>query len=194
MKKSFGFILIVILLITLTNTAFADNNKDFIIEDGVLTKYVGSDEKVIIPDNIVVIGKNSFENNSLTSVTIPGNVLLISNSAFSMCENLEAVIIEEGVKEIEAYAFFNCPKLKNIMIPQSVEEIGYRAFSYNEKFLEFIHKFKENPSHPSISPTDGTQLLSMSVLYTHIITIHGRRGSYAEKYCKLNGIKFKVII
>ena len=80
------------------------------------------------------------------------------------------------------------------MIPQSVEEIGYRAFSYNEKFLEFIHKFKENPSHPSISPTDGTQLLSMSVLYTHIITIHGRRGSYAEKYCKLNGIKFKVII
>ena len=131
MKKSFGFILIVILLITLTNTAFADNNKDFIIEDGVLTKYVGSDEKVIIPDNIVVIGKNSFENNSLTSVTIPGNVLLISSSTFSMCENLEAVIIEEGVKEIEAYAFFNCPKLKNIMIPQSVEEIGYRAFIYN---------------------------------------------------------------
>ena len=35
-------------------------NNDFFIEDGILKKYKGSDENVIIPDGVVKIGFQAF--------------------------------------------------------------------------------------------------------------------------------------
>ena len=47
------------------------NINDFIIEDGVLTKYVGQGGDVVIPDGITNIGAYAFHNcSALTSVHI----------------------------------------------------------------------------------------------------------------------------
>lgn len=45
---------------------------DFVIENGVLKKYSGSDEEVVIPDNVTAIGKEAFKNcRRIRKVVIP---------------------------------------------------------------------------------------------------------------------------
>jgi hypothetical protein len=53
---------------------------DFIIEDGVLMKYVGNGGDVVIPDGVTEIGERSFyECENLINVTIPDSVVSIAN-------------------------------------------------------------------------------------------------------------------
>ena len=79
------------------------NASDFIIESGVLKKYVGH----------------------ATSVTIPAGVEAIQCEAFFHNEELEEVIITDSVGWIDCYAFVECPNLKHIIIPKAVNGIRY---------------------------------------------------------------------
>ena len=49
--------------------------KDFIIENGVLKKYVGTDANVTVPEDVFQIGPNAFKNN-VNILTIMLNILL----------------------------------------------------------------------------------------------------------------------
>ena len=125
---------------------------DFTINSaGVLTKYLGHDADVIIPDSVKVIDYGAFMSNetirsviipegvlsigssafsgcvNLHSVFIPSSVLKIGNGAFSDCEKLETVVISDGVLFIEKYAF-NHTGIRSIDIPGSVKSLGDYAF------------------------------------------------------------------
>ena len=80
---------------------------DFIIKDGVLTKYNGEESDVVVPDGVTAIGK----------------------MAFSNCRSLESIVIPKSVTSIEVIAFFHCRGLTSITIPDSVTHIGGDAFS-----------------------------------------------------------------
>ena len=59
---------------------------DFIIENGVLKKYVGPGGDVTIPEGVTSIGDGAFRCcESLKSVTIPDSVTSIGNGAFGWC-------------------------------------------------------------------------------------------------------------
>jgi hypothetical protein len=59
---------------------------DFVIEDGVLKKYNGSDEIVKIPDIVTSIGDNAFQDcTDLTIIEIPDSVTSIGDGAFNGC-------------------------------------------------------------------------------------------------------------
>ena len=107
------------------------NANDFIIENGVLTKYVGPGGDVVIPEEIKEIGRSVFDKcQTLTSVSIPNGVTSIGDSAFNECRALESVTLPEGLTSIGNYAFCNCRGLTNVAIPNSVTSIGYMAFSW----------------------------------------------------------------
>ena len=95
-------------------------SSDFIIENGVLVKYEGYDEEVIIPEGVTSIG----------------------NCAFYMCHGLTSVKIPDTVTSIGDEAFWHCEELSNIEIPDSVSVIGAKAF-YSTKWLDT--KKEENP-------------------------------------------------
>lgn len=82
---------------------------------------------VTIPNNVISVGEKAFSGcSSLTSVTIFGKK--IGNSCFSGINNLEEVILGEGVTEIGNSAFEGCGSLTSVTIPNSVTSIGYKAF------------------------------------------------------------------
>lgn len=70
-------------------TAYADG--DFTVEEGVLTRYNGSAENVVIPSSVTGIGNRAFvSNKTMKSVVIPGSVTSIGDYAFSDCKSLKA--------------------------------------------------------------------------------------------------------
>lgn len=108
------------------------------IEDGEV-RITGHTDKsiksIIIPEfieNLPVtnIGAFSFCGyTSLTQITIPNQVNIISNSAFRGCYSLIEVNIPNSVINIDYEAFSECTSLKEIITPNSVTNVGNYAFS-----------------------------------------------------------------
>lgn len=105
------------------------NASDFVIENGVLKKYIGAGKNVVISDDVKKIGYKAFEGcSSLKTVTIPGSVMSVEANAFAECRKLEKVTISEGVTSIHWGAFSNCSKLTDVSLPDSLNHIGSGAF------------------------------------------------------------------
>ena len=91
---------------------------DFIIENGILTKYNGNKKAVIIPNGVVEIGEKAFAfNEDVTSVTIPNTVEIIGEASFAFCENLVKVVLGDSVSKIKTSAFSHCENLKSVNLP-----------------------------------------------------------------------------
>lgn len=93
--------------------------------------FSGSDIKsVIIPENILTIGKGAFSYClELESVTFPTLITEIPDNLFYNAVSLESVVIPEGVTRIGEYAFYYCTSLESVTMPQeTLTEIGESAF------------------------------------------------------------------
>lgn len=131
---------------------------EFIIENRVLIAYKGNGGDVVIPDDegIMYVGPYAFAlyttdfevevteedldagktpggNDTITSVTIPYNVLEIQKHAFYNCTALESVKFQKGPKDeicdiIRQYSFSGCTSLTDIDLSH-VMIIGEEAFS-----------------------------------------------------------------
>ena len=96
-----------------------NNASDFIIENGVLKKYVGPGGNVVIPKGVTSIGKG----------------------AFSGCHLLTAVTISNTVVSIEDWAFDACGALRDITIQTDAVKIGQKVLSpYNYQYSLHIDK------------------------------------------------------
>ena len=110
---------------------------DFIIENGVLTKYTGLDGDVTIPEGVVVIGHSAFEYYSkIKRVIVPYGVTKIEEKAFSYCSSLKHIDLPATVTSIGESTFGHCSDLKSVVIPNSVTSIGDRAFEHCESLLQ----------------------------------------------------------
>ena len=108
-----------------------DNFKDFVIKDDILERYYGTEEKVVIPENITKIDNNAFlASSSVRTIEFPKNMKEIGTSVFFGCKNLVDVSLPEGVEKIGREAFISCSNLVNMEIPKTVLEIGPGAFDF----------------------------------------------------------------
>lgn len=79
--------------------------------------------------NVVKVGSRAFFNcESLTSITLPEGLTLISDNAFEDCHNLASVSLPSTLTEIGRYGFGWCYALTSIDLPTSVTTLGYGAF------------------------------------------------------------------
>ena len=102
----------------------------FEIEKGVLLKYTGEDQVVIIPDGVKRIGDGALEDcGGIISVTIPESVTKIGNRAFSGCSSLTVVTIPNSVKSIGAWLFYGCENLASAVLPCGITKIEARTFA-----------------------------------------------------------------
>lgn len=130
---------------------YADSEKDFVIEAGVLTKYKGASADVVIPDTVSKIGNHCFANSNIKSVVIPNSVNEIEYYAFEHCKSLTSITIPNSVTSIGSsafsgsgltsitipnsvtrffvdYAFSGCYNLTSIKLPSSITRIGKSMF------------------------------------------------------------------
>lgn len=102
---------------------------DFEIIEGVLTAYHGSEDHVVIPDTVTVIGDHTFLFSTMSRVTVPESVTDIGAGAFKGCAALNNVIIPEACTAIGEEAFKDCSSLEHIILPGTVTRIGSDAFT-----------------------------------------------------------------
>ena len=110
---------------------------EYVIEGGQakITKYVGNDQYITIPDSIegapvTEVSYYAFEANyDIVSVQLPETVTLIGEDAFMDCSALEEVNIPEAVTGIDRGAFVACTSLTEVTIPQNVAYVHEEAFT-----------------------------------------------------------------
>lgn len=111
------------------NITFNDKCK---VIDGVLFSHDGKkllwynkdikDSNYTIPDGVEEIDWQAFYgNNHIEHVVFSNTVKTLGGRAFQSCENLNNVIIPEGVEELFDFQF--CTSLKRIVIPSSVNRM-----------------------------------------------------------------------
>lgn len=75
-----------------------------------------------------MIAGDAFADSKASKVILPKTVTSITPYAFSDCENLKEVVLNEGLTHIGECAFRMCPLLDDITIPDTVLDIMSNAF------------------------------------------------------------------
>lgn len=140
-------------------------------------------KEVIINKDMEVISDAAFSSSYIKEITIPKNIVSIEGMAFDGCESLEEIIFEEGITYIADKAFNHCTMLENIKIPNTVTTIG-KYFVHGCTNLEYIII----PS--SVKKING-KLYDEDSKFQYSGLLYVEKGSYAEKYAKENGYKYK---
>ena len=91
---------------------------------------------VTIPNNIVKLDLYAFAGcTNLDTATIPATCVYVGQYAFSRCTSLTTVVIAEGVTYLGDYCFEYCTSLTEIVVPDSCTYLGDYAF-YNCRSME----------------------------------------------------------
>ena len=102
---------------------------DFEIQNGVLTKYTGTESDVTIPDGVTALGECAFSYcTSLRTVTAPDGVTKLGYGVFSGCTHLQTVTLPRRLTEMGGNIFGGCKQLQSVTIPDGVTEIGWDTF------------------------------------------------------------------
>lgn len=105
------------------------NASDFLIDNGVILGYNGTDEDVVIPEGVKEIGSYAFLNNAnIRSIFLPVGLETVQNGAFRNCTHLIRVCIPQSVTEIKDGAFSNCSDLEEVLLPQNEVALGNGVF------------------------------------------------------------------
>ena len=93
-----------------TGTAFLDDYEGdfFIVGDGILLKYKGNDENVVIPDG----------------------VKQIASEAIYLNLTVRSIVVPEGVEKLDELAIAGCARLNSLQMPSTVVELGKYCIGY----------------------------------------------------------------
>ena len=134
---------------------------------------------ISIPDGVTMIGVSAFRRCSgLTAVVIPGSVTYIGASAFSGCSSVREVTLPASLSRIDSYVFYGCTALSRIRIPEGVTEIKDYAFGECPSLL--------------IAAIPGSVSAIGTRAFMKDIALTVNAGSYAEQFCRENGIQYGV--
>lgn len=107
----------------------APEQNPFEITDGVLTRYVGEANDVVIPDNVRVIGERAFASKYLlSSVVFPEGITAIEDGAFASCYSLTEVALPRSLTSLGYRTFGGCYRLAKAVVYGGVTEIDSYAF------------------------------------------------------------------
>ena len=89
-------------------------------------------DKVVLTDNITVIGAHAFAGTYAADITWSQNLEVIGDSAFHNINNssLTTITLPNSVKRIEGYAFQDCDYLESVYLGNNIEYLGTNVFGW----------------------------------------------------------------
>lgn len=164
-------------------------------------------KKLTVPDTITYIGGAFSHSNdrpaglALEEIILPDSVRGVSQEAFSACRNLNYVALPDSIVRMEKDVFSSWGE-EDIHVPEKLRVIQEAAFSglpvtslQIPDSVEVIQCFAFNGcgNLKDIYIPETVKLIEENVFYEcdpEILTIHGKRGSEAERYALRSGIQF----
>ena len=107
---------------------------DYVISDGVLTKYTGEATDIAIPDGVTVIGEDAFDKTYVEHVWVPASVQELKYRAFASSE-LRTITFQDDdqhpsqLRRIEGRVF-SYTRVEALVLPRSVEQFAQSAFDH----------------------------------------------------------------
>lgn len=113
---------------SLTDVTIAENSK--LTKIGNFCFQYAKVGAVNLPDSVITLGSNAFNQSYIKSISIPANLNKIDTNTFYNCNNLTEVDFSKCTKliEIGSSAFYGCNKLSSVSLPESLQTIGSSAF------------------------------------------------------------------
>lgn len=119
---------------------------EFAIQLGRLVSYRGKKEKVVIPDNVTVIGRHAFFcNDTVESVTIPASVETVEQQAFYGCNKLKAITFQGIIKRVqgdEAFGIGMKPEVE-LSVYSSIPIRNFSKTAQAKAVSSFSRRFEE---------------------------------------------------
>ncbi len=119
--------------------------KEFKIKDGVLVKYSGDEETVVIPEGVKVIGAQSFDGLNIKKVVMPDTVTKIEGKPFYGGMRVEEIVFSKNLSSIASFAFAGCKSLKSVDLSETkLKTIRKKCFldCYNLETVKLPKKLK----------------------------------------------------
>lgn len=131
---------------------------------------------VSMPNTIQYIDDKSFYKVPITEITLSKNLIEIGVEAFAL-SSITNIVFPNTLKKFGSSCFWGCPKLTSIIIPDKVETIGWSAFD-NCESLETVY------IGSGVSEIDDYAFLRSPKLQS--ITV----SSSNKSFCDIDGVLF----
>ena len=165
--------------------AYIDGYEVASIEDNIQIKNKNAIGNLYIPNTVISVGKNAFENcENITKVIIPASVTTIANDAFNGCKNIKEVVYE-GTKE--QWDEINFGKNNDSIIDSKIKfnssqdniESNVNSVSVSDITLNYK---KSATIKPTIKADDGAKYtVKYSSSNTKVATVDENGKVYAAK-------------
>lgn len=137
-------------------TLWLKSQGEFAVANGILIKYQGSAEKVVIPDGVTRVASAAFSHNqTVASVVIPEGVVSLADNVFLNCENLAKIDFPGTLRQVGASCVYGTKWLDDqkgdfilaghvllkyrgeggdVVIPDGVTDVEDAAFTWSSWF------------------------------------------------------------
>ena len=195
MKKLIASLIVSLLLLSVcfvaampASAAEGVNYDDWLIYDGAIVEYCGSDAEVVVPtvdadglpitkiESYAFAGKENAVNTTLEKVVIPEGITEIGGRAFEYCDALVEVSLPYSLKSVGQALFRYC-NLTEIKIPGNIKEIP-GDFTTGCPIAEYVISYGvEVFANRSITVGAGCEEI---IFPKSVYEIQGRASAYLE--------------
>lgn len=143
-----------------------NNNNDFFIRGGVLEKYLGNSTNAIIPEGVIEISREAFQNcTQIKTINLPSTMII---AHIVDCNNLEKINVNSGIKKLFVDG---CKSLKFVELPNGIEQVRLNKCAIKSIKIPSSVKtitqsaFKECVELENIVLPDGIEIIEKEAFY-----------------------------